>query len=51
MGSPGMDSFTISYEAPKKLVLKAGEEAAVGKYKLKVVNVDQGQKDGETRPP
>jgi hypothetical protein len=44
MGSPGMDSFTISYEAPKKLVLKAGEEAAVGKYKLKIVNVDQGRK-------
>ena len=44
MGSPGMDSFTISYEAPKKLVLKAGEEAAVGKYKLKVMNVDQGRK-------
>jgi hypothetical protein len=44
MGSPGMDSFTISYEAPQKLVLKAGEEAAVGNYKLRVVNVDQGQK-------
>jgi hypothetical protein len=44
MGSPGMDSFTISYEAPQKLVLKAGGEAAVGKYKLKVGSVDQGQK-------
>ena len=44
MGSPGMDSFTISYEEPKKLVLKAGEEAAVGNYKLKVASVDQGQK-------
>ena len=44
MGSPGMDSFTISYEAPKKLVLKAGGEADVGKYKLKVASVDQGRK-------
>lgn len=44
MGSPGMDSFTISYEPPKKLVLQAGGEAAVGKYKLKVASVDQGLK-------
>jgi hypothetical protein len=44
MGSPGMDSFTISYEEPQKLVLKAGGEAAVGKYKLRVASVDQGQK-------
>jgi hypothetical protein len=44
MGSPGMDSFTISYQAPEKLVLKAGGEAAVGKYKLKVASVDPGRK-------
>ena len=35
MGSPGMDSFTISYEEPQKLVLKAGGEAAIGQYKLR----------------
>ena len=44
MGSPGMDSFTISYEAPEKLALKAGGEAAVGKYKLQGASVDQGRK-------
>ncbi len=44
MGSPGMDSFTISYEPPQKLVLKTGGEAAVGKYKLRVASVDQGLK-------
>jgi len=44
MGSPGMDSFTISYEEPQKLILKAGGEAAVGDYKLRVAGLDQGQK-------
>jgi len=44
MGSPGMDSFTISYEEAEKLELKAGEQAPVGEYKLKVVSVDQGAK-------
>ena len=44
MGSPGMDSFTISYEEPVKVVLKAGEEAKVGDYKLKAVSVDSGRK-------
>ena len=44
MGSPGMDSFTISYEEPERLVLKAGQEAQVGKYRLRVGNVNQAVK-------
>ncbi len=44
MGTPGMDSFTISYEEPQKLVLKAGGEAAIGQHKLRIVSVDQASK-------
>lgn len=44
LGTPGMDSVTISYEEPKKVVLRAGEEAKVGDYRLKVLSVDQGRK-------
>jgi hypothetical protein len=44
MGSPGMDSFTISYNEPVKVVLKAGAEAKVGDYTLKALSVDPGQK-------
>jgi hypothetical protein len=44
MGSPGMDSFTISYEEPERIALKAGMEATVGKYKLKLLAVDPGAK-------
>src|SRR5512136_3131087 len=40
MGTPGMDSFTISYEEPQRLVMKAGEEINVGKYRLRVETVD-----------
>jgi hypothetical protein len=39
-----MDSITVSYEEPEKVVLRAGEEAKVGDYKLKVLSVDQGRK-------
>lgn len=45
MGSPGMDSFTISYEEPEELVLKAGQEAAVGAYKLRLASVDPARKE------
>ncbi len=44
MGTPGMDSFTYSYEEPRKLVMKAGEEAALGKYRLEVRSVDSSNK-------
>jgi hypothetical protein len=44
MGSPGMDSFTISYEEPVKVVLRAGGEAKVGGYKLKALSVDPVRK-------
>lgn len=44
LGTPGMDSFTISYEEPKKIVLKAGGEDKIGEYKLRVLSVDQGRK-------
>ncbi len=44
MGSPGMDYFMVSYEEPQKLILKAGGEAKVGDYKLRVASVDQGRK-------
>jgi hypothetical protein len=44
MGSPGMDSFIISYEAPQNLVLKNGEETSLGQYRLKVKNIDASAK-------
>ena len=44
MGSPGMDSFTISYNEPVKVVLKTGGEAKVGDYTLKALGMDPGQK-------
>jgi hypothetical protein len=40
MGTPGMDSFTISHEEPQRLAMKAGEETNVGKYRLRVEAVD-----------
>jgi hypothetical protein len=40
MGTPGMDSFTISYDEPQNLVMKSGEESSLGQYRLKVLNVD-----------
>jgi hypothetical protein len=40
MGTPGMDSFTISYEEPKQLVMRAGETTELGKYRLRVGAVD-----------
>jgi hypothetical protein len=44
MATPGMDSFTISYEEPQQVSLKTGEETAVGEYTLKVRNVDPAAK-------
>ena len=44
MGSPGMDSFTISYEEPQRLVLKSGGEAAIGPHKLRVAGIDPAKK-------
>lgn len=44
LGSPGMDSFTISYNEPEKVVLGAGGEAKVGNYMLRVLSLDQGRK-------
>jgi hypothetical protein len=44
MGSPGMDSFIVSYEEPQKLELKAGEEAILGRYRLRADGVDAAAK-------
>jgi hypothetical protein len=44
MGSPGMDSFIFSYDEPQNLVMKSGEEAVLGAYRLKVQNVDAAAK-------
>jgi hypothetical protein len=40
MGTPGMDSFTISYDEPQNLAMKSGEETRLGKYRLKALNVN-----------
>jgi len=40
MGTPGMDSFTISYEEPQQLTLKTGEEASLGSYRLRAERVE-----------
>jgi hypothetical protein len=39
MGTPGMDSFSISYEEPQNFVMKAGEETDLGKYRLRVKSI------------
>jgi len=44
MATPGMDSFTISYEEPQQVVMKPGEERPAGKYKLRVISIDPGAK-------
>jgi hypothetical protein len=44
MGSPGMDSFIVSYEEPQKLVMKSGEETGLGQYRLKIEKVDSAAK-------
>jgi hypothetical protein len=44
MGTPGMDWFTISYDEPQHLVMKSGEETALGQYRLKVESVDAAAK-------
>jgi hypothetical protein len=44
MGSPGMDSFFISYEEPQKLEMKAGEETTLGQYRLRADSVDSASK-------
>jgi hypothetical protein len=44
MGTPGMDSFTITYEEPKHVVLKTGQQVALGKYQLRVERVNAGNK-------
>lgn len=44
LGTPGMDSFTISYEEPQELVLGAGQESKIGDYRLKALSVDPGRK-------
>ncbi|MBP1625160.1 MAG: hypothetical protein H6Q07_3182, partial [Acidobacteria bacterium] len=44
MGSPGMDSFIVSYEEPQKLELRAGEETALGQYRLGVQSIDPASK-------
>jgi hypothetical protein len=40
MGTPGMDSFTISYEEPQNITLKTGEETSLGRYLLRAERVD-----------
>jgi hypothetical protein len=47
MGTPGMDSFIMSYEEPQNLVMKAGEETNLAKYRLKVMRVDAGTKSAD----
>ncbi len=44
MGTPGMDSFTITYDEPQNLMLKTGEEAELGEYRLRAERVDAGAK-------
>jgi hypothetical protein len=44
IGTPGMDSFTISYQEPQKVVLKSGEETSLGKYRLKAIRIDPAGK-------
>ena len=44
MGTPGMDSFTVSYEEPRQLAMKAGEETELGKYRLRIAAVDPATK-------
>jgi hypothetical protein len=47
MGTPGMDSFIISYDEPQNLIMKSGEETSLGSYRLKVVNVDSASKSAK----
>ena len=47
MGTPGMDSFTITYEEPKRVVLQTGQQVALGKYQLRVVHVDASNKSAK----
>lgn len=44
IGTPGMDSFIISYEEPQKIEMKAGEETALGSYRLRTEKVDSTAK-------
>ncbi len=44
MGTPGMDSFAISYDEPQNLVMKSGEEAGIGQYRIKVLRVDSASR-------
>jgi hypothetical protein len=44
MGTPGMDSIKISYEAAKKTELSQGEEVKVGKYRLQAKTIDAAEK-------
>ena len=40
MGTPGMNEFTITYKAPKKLQMAVGDTKKVGKYTLKLESID-----------
>jgi hypothetical protein len=44
MGTPGMDSFTISYQEPQHLILKTGGETSLGNYRLRAVSVNPAGK-------
>jgi hypothetical protein len=44
MGTPGMDSFTITFKAPKRVRLRQGGETTVGKYRLQLKEVDKKNK-------
>ncbi len=44
VATPGMDSFTISYEEPHKIEMKAGDETTLGEYRLRVDSVDSASK-------
>jgi len=44
MGTPGMNSFTFTYNKPRKVVLEEGEEIPLGKYMLKAKHIDPKNK-------
>ena len=48
MGTPGMDSFTVTYEDPEKKVLKEGEEVNLGAYVFKFIRIDPEKKTIES---
>ncbi|MEM3018302.1 MAG: hypothetical protein QXO25_05435, partial [Candidatus Bathyarchaeia archaeon] len=44
MATPGMDSFTFSYNEPERATLGPGEEKMIGDYRLRILSVDVASK-------